>query len=277
MYERTYSSRVLNTEEKKHRKGGRQIPWRKIWITLGTIAVFTGLVVFIRAPRFQVKEVNVVGTNVADPIEVSQFVLGKLQGNFVRVLPRSSILLISPDKLTKEVAAAFPRFKSVKVDRDSFSSLRVDVAEYGGMYLWCDTEDTCSFMDETGTVFADAPYFSGSAYTKIVSGARQEYPFAPITAEQLALVGHLKEKLAAIEIVPLSFAFESDHKLVVAFIHHSNRAVILFNPNEDADVMLGTLYSGLRTNPVSALYHNESKVLEYLDVRFANKLIYKFN
>lgn len=272
--QKRYQASVLkyDTDAKKH----APFPWKRlIWI-VSIVAFFAGIVVLIRLPKFQVHTVNVIGTNVADPVDVSQFVMGSLQGNSVFILPRTSILLVSTVELTKKIQDHFPRFKTVLVERDSMDSLKVTVSEYGGVYLWCDHEDVCSFMDMTGTVFADAPYFSGSAYTKIYIGERAPYPFHPISTEELALVIHLKEQLAKIEINPISFSFESEHKISVSFIHHTSHANIYIDPTKDIDNALETLYSGLRTEPMVSLYRSPLKVLEYIDLRFANKLIYKF-
>jgi hypothetical protein len=155
-------------------------------------------------------------------------------------------------------------------------SLKVTVTEYTGTYLWCDSTDVCSFMDDTGAVFADSPFFSGNAYLKIYSGKRAPYPFYPVTMDQIALISHIKDRLESIDIDPLLFAFSSDHLLSVVFIHNDSRTTIMFDPTEDTDQMLETLYGGLRTEPFADLYHNHSKVLQYIDLRFANKLIYKF-
>lgn len=274
MYERTYHAKVLKYDEKTPPR--RIFSWRRLVTVLGVLVICAGIVILIKAPRFQVQTISVVGVDVADPIEVSQFTLAALQGNYLLFFPKTSILLVNQDKLAQEIKAHYPRFKTVRVDRDSMRSLKVTVTEYAGSYLWCDSTDVCSFMDETGAVFADAPYFSGNAYLKIYSGARIAYPFYPVTIEQLTLVSHIKKRLESIEIDPLSFAFDSDHLLSVVFIHNTSRTTIMFDPTEDTDQMLETLYGGLRTEPFTDLYHNPSKILEYIDLRFANKLIYKF-
>ena len=273
MYERTYNSRVLRTDEKKPVKK-KQIPWKRILVVVSIVLVLVGIVFLVRAPKFQVRTVNVVGTSVTDPSDVSEFVLNSLGGTYAWIFPRTSVFLVSNETIAALVKESFPRLKDVTVDRDGMSSLRVTVGEYPGVYLWCD--DACAFMDETGTVFADAPYFSGSAYLKIFVGTREQYPFSPITPQQVVLVAHLKDRLEAIDIIPLSMRFESEHKLTVGFIHHTRTAQMYFDPKEDIDTSLETLYSGLRTEDVARQYHDSSKVLEYLDVRFANKLIYKF-
>lgn len=272
MYERTYRNRVLKTDQQKPEP--KKFPWKRVIIVTSIVVVLVGIVVLIKTPRFQVHTIAVVGTNVIDPTDVSTFAINTLDGKYLWVLPKSSVFLVSPDTVASAIKEAFPRFDTVVVDRSGMDSLRVTVTEYPGVYLWCD--DDCSFMDEKGTVFADAPYFSGSAYLKLYIGTREQYPFHPITQSQVQLVAQLKKQLEAIDIIPLSIRFITDHKITIDFIHHSSHAQIYVDPSENIDTTLETLYSALRTETVAKLYHDPSKTLEYLDVRFANKLIYKF-
>lgn len=272
--QRRYQSSVLKYD--KESPLPKRFPWKRFFWVLGVLVCVTICIVLIRAPRFQVKSIDVVGTSVADPLEVSEFVLTSLSGYYALFLPKSSILLVSTDQLAQKIKDHFPRFKTVSVERGAMDILKVAVSEYGGVYLWCDTTETCSFMDTTGTVFADAPYFSGSAYLKVFIGQRAPYPFQPITAEQVALIARITERLEAIDIAPLSFTFETEHKLSVVYIHGLSRVTILLDPTTDIDSALETLYSGLRTEPLLGLYHNTKNVLEYFDIRFSKKLIYKF-
>lgn len=274
MYAQTYHSRVLKSDTGPKEK--KPFPWMRFIVIACIVAVATGFVFLIRAPKFQVLNVNVVGANVADPTEISQYVIDTLEGNYLWILPKSSIILAAPDQVRENVAQQYPRFKTVDVDRDSMSSLRVTVTEYPGVYLWCDSTDTCSFMDEQGTVFADAPQFSGSAYLRIYSGDRAAYPFRPLTEKQVALVTQINDRLTAIDIHPLSFAFVADRELRVAFFHNGAQVDILFDPDDNVVTALDTIYTGLRTQPFARRYHDPAQILDYIDVRFGNKLVYKF-
>lgn len=271
MYERTYNKTVLKHDEKPKRKG---FPWKRVLIIAAVLAVVAGVIFSIRAPGLQVREVEVFDTYVADPVEVSQFVLGELAGNYLWILPKSSIVLVSLDTIAMRIQEHFSRFKEVSVDRDSVRKLVVHVKEYEGMYLWCDNE--CSFMDEKGTVFADAPYFSGSAYLKVYNGERQVFPFEGVPPNRLALITTIDEKLRGISIDPTEFRFNNEHELSVHFIHNTHEARILFDPLTDIDGALNALYTGLRTEPLERLYHDSTQILEYLDARFGGKLVYKF-
>ncbi|HWC57392.1 MAG TPA: hypothetical protein VG621_00350 [Candidatus Paceibacterota bacterium] len=282
MYERTYHAKVLRhpprgTSAKKKKR--RAFRWKRFGIFILVVGGIVGSILLVRAPYFQVataSDVHIVGTTVVDPDEVSRYVVSTFKGNALLLFPRTSIFLIAPDTVAAAVQKQFPRFKSVKVVRTDMHSLKVVVAEYPAVYLWCDGNERCSFMDASGVVFADAPYFSGNAYLKLSGGARGVYPFKPLTAADIAFVSTVSARLRAIAITPLSFSFVSDHDVSVGFMHGATVAQLLFDPSKDIDTSLEALYSGLRTDPLASLYHNASKVLEYIDVRFDSKVVYKF-
>src|SRR4051812_49187075 len=96
MYEKSYHTAVLKTDKKPEQKGGR-INWKLILgLFVGAVLV-AGLIVLIKLPQWQVRNIEVVGAHVADPGDVTEFVRGELQGKRLFFLPKTSILLV-PEK-----------------------------------------------------------------------------------------------------------------------------------------------------------------------------------
>lgn len=272
MYERTYQSRVLKSDASK--PDPKKFPLKRLVIILSIIAVIVGFVMLTRTPKLQVQTIEVVGANVADPEEVRLYAASLLEGNHLKLFPKKSMLLLDSDMLASRIKEMFPRFKQVSVTRDGATKLMVSVAEYEGKYLWCDEQ--CFFMDERGSVFAPAPYFSGNAYVKISIGTRGELPFVPITLDQLMLIQTYIDHLRDISIDPIAFHFVSERELDIVFMHQANEAKLMIDPLHDADTTLEALFSALRTDPLEAMYHSAS-VLRYIDLRFENKVVYKFD
>jgi hypothetical protein len=275
MYERTYHKSVLKQAETP--KERRPFPWKRVGIIFGILVAFVGFVFLTRIPKFQVDTVTVEGTNVADPEEVSLYVEKLLEGRALYIFPKTSIILVSSHVIQKNIEADFPRFQSVSVSKSNVHSLHIQVKEYEGVYLWCETEINCFFMDKNGVVFAPAPYFSGNAYVKIYTTKGGTVPFSPITPSELAMIGGIIERLKAISITPDEFNFVSDHQLAVAFSHNGNRSDIYFDPRRDVEESLEILYSGMRVETFGHLYRDMQQRLEYIDLRFSNKMVYKFD
>jgi cell division septal protein FtsQ len=275
MYERTYHKAVLKTESEPQKKR-RRINWKLLVRLLVAVAIVVGVIVLICLPRLQVKTVTVAGANVVDPADVSAFVQQHLQGHELLLLPKTSIFLIHEHSLALDIKQHFSRLQTVSVKRTTFSSLTVTVTEYQGVALWCSDETTCYFMDQNGVVFAPAPYFSGDAYPKIFDGTFQHLPFQAITADQNAAVSLLMARLPIIGIMPEEFHFASSHELDIVFNHNGSQATLLFDPTTDTNEALVALYTGLRTNPLATKYQDPTQVLQYIDLRFENRVVYKF-
>ncbi len=276
MYERTYHKTVLKTEAKEDKKKKPHINWRLILRILIAAVVVAGIVILIRLPRLQVKNITVVGVNVVDPGDITEFVHQQLQGNRLFILPKSSIFLVPDHALEKNIKKHFSRLQTVYVQRANFSTLNVSVTEYQGVYLWCTDDTTCYFMDQNGVAFAPAPYFSGNAYPKIFTGSIKVLPFQAVTSSQVATIALMRDRLSAIGIDPAEFHFDGEHELDVDFNHKGHPALLKFDPTTSVKDALVALYTGLRTNPLASDFHDPNKVLQYIDLRFANRVVFKF-
>lgn len=294
MYERTYQKKVLSQtppEESaaKKRRRRRRAKMRRILKVLFVLALITLVVFLIRLPQLQVRTVDVVGTSVVDPEDVSRYVQSQIEGNILYLLPKKSMLLVPTASIAKWTARQFPRFATVDVRRKGVHGLIVTVTEHTGTYLWCQEAQSqsadaaapsCYFMTSDGLVFAPAPVFSGNAYVRIYMGAKQELPFTPLTPDQLSLVQLLLDRLPAVGITPNAFRAISEHEIEIDFSHYGSTAQLLIDPVQDAshtyDMMLQNIATALSTDPLKSDFANPSKNLEYLDARFANKVVYKF-
>ena len=276
MYGRTYHTKVLKQSEPPKKKR-RRFSWKRFWWGVGIVAFIGGIVCLIRWPRLQVDRIEVVGTEVADPEDVSLFIKSRIEGSYLYFFPRSSMLLVPTASLSKWTARNFPRFSSVEVRRLGVRGLLVTVTEHKGAYLWCEHEASpCFFMTENGVVFAPAPFFSGDAYVRFFAGTRAEMPFMPLTEPQLALGRVLLERLPSIGITPSVLRWVSEHETEVVFSHYGSDATLLLDPANNIDETLEDLATGLATDPLKTKFLSKTNVLEYLDVRFANKVVYKF-
>lgn len=274
MYEQSYHSRLDQSQQGQIRN---KVPWKKIISLVATCALLTGIVFLLRIPFLQIDKIDIVGSEVEDAENVSESLRNFLAGNYLYVLPKTSIFLINTKMIKNEIKNVYPRFKTVSVNRDSIKNLKIFVEEYKGSYLWCDTNDDCAFIDENGVAFADAPYFSGSAYLKIYGNRETQYPYIPLSQKQLNSILEIDQRLKKINIEPISYLILTSNKISAIFIHNKKRTQIKFDINKDLDQTFTTLYTAMRTEPFMSMYNNEENVLEYIDLYSVNKLIYKFN
>lgn len=277
MYQRNYHATVLG-EEKNPKQKRKKFPLKTFLLSFVCVVIVGTFVTLTQLTRLQVTSIDVRGVNSADPKDVSEFVMDTLEGKWLFVFPKKSILLLPDHFLEKAIARAFPKFSDVSVSRGGTQTVVVSVKEYEGVYLWCESEQgECSFMDAQGVVFAPAPFFSGSAYIKIISGVKKEYPFIGTNNTDLESITFLLARLRAINIEPTSFRFSyAPSKLVVTFYHNTHNAEIIIDPTLSLETTLESFFTALRTQPFAGKFRGGVSRLQYIDLRLPHKVVYKF-
>lgn len=276
-YNRSYQDKVLRTEadvekEKKRTKIKR-------WFFLLTLFVLCiGFVCIARLSSLQVDTIVVKGAKSASPEDVESYVSELTEGNWLHILPKRSIVLFPDSFVRKALYAQFPKFSFVEVKRSGMHSIAVNIREYEGVYLWCNTQDDCSFMTRDGVVFMHAPFFSGSAYVKIFGGEKTDYPFKPLYTSELAAVELLISRLRAIGIEPAEFRFNrgATNRLEVVFYHNGAESKLFFDASLSLEMSLDSLYATVRTDTFSRKYKSGLASLEYVDVTLPAKVVYRF-
>ncbi len=280
MYEKKYQARVLKQDTAPSSKKKVSFSWKRLLLIVIVLAILGGGIFLIKYPKFQIATVSVVGTSVLDNEEVSNSIKSKLVGRLLWIFPKTSVFLVNDTSLEKTLKKEFSRIETVKVRRANLSSLVVTIKEFDAQYLWCQssgTADDCYLMDKQGMVYSPSPVFSGSAYIKLYTGTPlDELPFLGISPADLERVVQIKKQLSDINIDPISITFVSPRETRIDFMHHKSVAQLIIDPSVSTDTSLEYLFSGIRTEPLSSLFHNQSKILLYIDVRFPNKVVYKF-
>lgn len=274
MYEKSYHAKVIKTDPVREKKARRRRKKKIIFYTIIGVVCATVLIFLLRLPVLQLKTVRVEGTEVVDPVDIQTAVFKRLEGNYLFVIPKTNILLLPLPSIERMLAGAFPRLQTITLSRSSISTLAIKVSEYHAKYLWCDS--SCFFMDQNGMVYSSAPYFSGTTYPKIFNTQAKELPFSPLSAQELSMIDTLSERLPQMKIVLEEIHFDTTHTARIIFPHNGSLATLYIDPGVSIEKTLDNLYSGIRTDPLSSLFADKTKVLQYIDMRYGDRVIYKF-
>jgi hypothetical protein len=260
----------------------------RLWLIVSGIAIavlFAGSLFAAYHQKLTIQNVAVEGNKTVDDMAISAVIEEELAGKYFWIYPKRNALIYPAGEIVASVGAAFPRLSSIELAEDDFQNLRLKVAERKGEYLWCLPDESCYFADSNGFVFALAPKFSGHLYLEIWSGkatdpvGRQVMPAADFNR----LVGFYRGLSAALAGSPLDegaiYRVEpgnlNDWDFVAAGPgEHTWR--IRFDASADLGLALASAQSVLADpNFVAELKENVNR-LEYLDLRFAPKIFYRF-
>lgn len=271
----------------------RERLWRSsLWLLLA-LAVLADFIIFANHSRLLIKQVQISGQETVSENILAQATQEFLAGNYFFFLPRRNALWYPRRVLAQTLLTQFPTIQSIVITRENFTTLKLQIAERRGEYLWCsaDQKSACFLLDSSGLAFAPAPTFSGEAFVKFltpeVNLALNARPvpvqdFTQITNLLASLNQTLSQTILArvvIREVELSSAGAYRLTATQAADTLSRPLTILVNLGQASSDLSLTLQAALQAPDFIAEYQQAEKNqqnLEYLDLRFPGKVFYKF-
>ncbi len=165
-------SRIIYTPRPEMRGG---YPCRKkllgMMIFLSVAVVLGGAVYLLRLPELQIREIRISGNNTLVAGDLEAAVAAKLSGEYLFLLPKRSIFLVSGGEIEEYLRLKFPKIKEVDAERKFPREILVNLEEreFWGIFCSGPNEARCVYIDETGFSYAGAPESSGSLLRKVKS------------------------------------------------------------------------------------------------------------
>ena len=276
-----HSPKLLELKKKR-----RQTFFNKILLSLIAFsAIFAGLVFVSRLDKLNIFEIEVIGNKVVETELIKEVVKNNLEGYYLWFLPKSNFLLLPKNKIKNELTVRFKRLKDISFDLGNTGVLSVSFSEREGKYIWCgenlpeagakSEESSCYFVDESGYVFDQAPYFSGEVYFKFFGPVSDSY-FSPDLFEKIIV---LKENLSNMGMKPTSLYIKNDGDMEIYLSSNKmppDAPKIIFKDTFEAEKLSENLQAALATEPLQSDFKNKYSSLLYIDLRYGNKVYYKF-
>lgn len=230
--------------------------------------------------QLTINAVDVHGVAALSPETLVASVNAGLASEGFRLFAKDNIFLYPKRAIEAALGRDFPRIKHVSLSREALlaQAVVVEVKEREAYAKWCTgaitdarrASDRCYLIDSAGFVFAEAAGDATAVPYEFRGGLATDH--SPIgqwflrgkLSEAVALMG----RLAAAGHAPNGFAVESDKGLAVSL----GTGPILYAPfGEDPDALIRTLETALKAESL------EGKIgtLQYIDLRFGNRVYYK--
>jgi len=243
------------------------------------LALAYGVHLVSYAPMFNVQNVTVSGVEQIEPDLIESYVLAQLNDGSFHFLSRSNILLYPKEVIEKGIVASFPRVKDVVITRPSTLSqqLQIAVGERHPYALWCrtileGTPETCYAVDDGGYIFAESATSSHGEFETAYrfSGGIDAEPIG-----QHFISGQLPGVLSLLRILQQETDFEPTHVEILPdqdyLVKLAEGFAIKASFGQDA-AMLGR---NLELILASEALRDHVADLEYIDLRFGNRVYYK--
>ncbi|HAS80547.1 MAG: hypothetical protein UR25_C0001G0153 [Candidatus Nomurabacteria bacterium GW2011_GWE1_32_28] len=281
------SPRILELKKKKYETLRKKIYFFIFLFFL----ILVGLSFLSRWDNLNIDNIEVSGNKVIETKVIEDIVKDKIAGNYFYFFPKTNFFFYPKNKIITELTDKFRRIKNISINLRNLKTLEISLTERVALYTYCgDTLDLkpeienqeCYFIDESGYIFDEALYFSGNVYLKFFGildknkdSPLGSYFYQPYFKKLVAL----KETLNKINIKPVAFFIE-DNEDVKMFLSSSVTyqmgPEIIFKLDSDFDKVIENLQSVLTTEPLKSDFKNKYDSLLYIDLRFGNKVYYKF-
>jgi len=260
-----------------------------LFLTVVCIALLLGFVYAARHPKLQLIQVSVVGNTVVDAKDVISLVDADLAGMYAYVIPRRNAFFYPRKQIIADIRREFPRFDSLDVNRTDLNSILIKVSEVRGHALWCGADTSnisndvpCWFTDGAGKLVSEAPRYSGNVYLRFFGGSIdpadtnvlgqafvEPAAFQKLIAfsEQLALLGFNVRALVIGEGAENTFVVD---------VGEGSSANIPFHAADDYGLLVANLTAALSKPELAAKLKADKQHLQYFDLRYENKVYYKF-
>lgn len=268
------------------RKQRRMRLYGRTVVVIALIAMLVGGLSYVtHLDQLELHTVNVNGAQMLSASAVTAVVDTQLEGNVGGIFSKRSTFLYPQSAIEEELNETFPVIKSARVETQGLTGneLTVVVHERTPFALWCSGGDigaamglstACYVMDETGFVFASA--FQANALGKgllVYRGgiATSSDPIgSTVLPHNFTAVAVAVEAMRAIIPNPSELIIEGN----TLSLRYNTGLTIRFTVTRAAekDALIANLRSALESEALTGVpYEN----IEYIDLRFENRLYYK--
>lgn len=243
----------------------------------------------LRIPAFNINNLIISGNKVIETKVIEDIVKNEISGHYLWLFPKTNFLIYPKYKIKKELNSKFKRFENLSIKVKDFKSLEVNVSEYEGKYLWCgvvvpilnsNINQKCYFLDDSGYIFDEAPYFSGNVFFKFYGDdiVNKENPLGSyFIKDKFVKIIEFKNTIEKMNLKPNALWLDNDRE---ANFSLSNEPMIgpriIFKIDEDYQKLAENLQAAISTEPLQTELKTKLSSLLYIDLRFGNKVYYKF-
>ncbi len=224
------------------------------------------------------------GAETVFPEEALKIAESSIAGKYFFLFPKNNALIYPRWAVKREILNGIKKVKAVETETNG-NTLSVKITERKPTYVWCPQglpdekavllpKFQCYFLDQDGFSFSEAPRFSGPVFFEIYATgtlANEDdfvgvYPFKKSKFDNLMA---FKNGLEAINLSPVRLIElkDRDYKFIL-----KNRGAIFINDKNDLAVSLRNLASAKKSLEDGGKAANS---LEYIDLRFGNKVFFK--
>jgi len=281
------SRRVIEIK-RKHRTRRLRLG---IFFLILFLSIAGALAYFSFHKRVTINKIIVTGTSIVNKLDVVSHVEKQLNGKYYHLYNRGNSLIYPRNEIYQDLIVSFPRIKELSIDRDNFNTLNINIIERFGSYLYCGSSipelesevgENCYFINNDGYIFDKSPYFSGSVYFKYyikISDETNPLNQNIFEADRFHELVRFIDGISTIGFMPIYLTIE-ENDIYSLYIDSNLGKIapkIIFKKDNNLETILSNLSTAMNKPEFANEINSKYSILQYIDLRFKNKVLYKFN
>ena len=260
----------------------------RIAIIFGVIFFIVGIISYVsHLPKVRISEVVLSGGLLVTEKEIKDESLLFMQGKYFWLFPKNNSFLYNKNELKIHLKEKFKRIDTIDIKLEGLNTIQVSITERKPVAIWCRDivgtsttievvsgfKESCYFIDSFSTVFAQAPSFSGDAYFKFYGLLKDEDPIGKkyiASSTGFTSINNFIESVKSLKIKPISLIGKEEDEFSLLL---QGGGEIYFDTRKSLDITFDNLKI-LLESPELKIKQGQLPV-EYVDLRYGNKLFYK--
>lgn len=251
----------------------KKLIYTSVFYLIAFLFIFIIVFSFSYIPYFKIKKVSIESDSTfIKTDQLTQYVSNYLDERYLWFIHLNNIFFFPKTRVEQDILRDFPRVKEISIDRDFPNTMRIKIKERKEVVSICYIED-CSFIDTNGFIFEKAPFFSGSIFTKFTDNRSNVERF--FIGQQFMDEVEFKNVIKFVSLVKdynigiseIILKDNGEYNVITSFGWY-----ILLDKNNDANSAFENFKISYDTK-----IKDSKKQLEYIDLRFGNKVVFKFN
>lgn len=254
-------------------------------VIVGALSYFSG------NKRIVINEIKITGTHIINQEDIKEEVQKYISGKYIYLFAKNNSFIYPHNKTYENLILNFPRIEKLSVRRNGLNIIHVDITERVGSYLYCGASipenkeeigENCYFINNDGFIFDKAPYFSGNIYFKyyMFLENKEDNPLGKqmMSIDDFHKLARFVDGITSIGFEPI-YIFKDKDGTDYLYLNHSvggTSPKILFKDYDNLDIIQDNLAIAMRKKEFADEINSKYNTLLYIDLRFPNKVLYKF-
>ncbi len=223
--------------------------------------------------KIRIQNVVVTGDTSIDKSTISAIAEIVLADRYMWLIPTDNFLLYHKEKIKSEILNQNKKIDSVHISYVHFpNEIEIRIADRSPEYQWCKDANDCYFMDKDGFIYEKASILMPNPYIEFFGLVKDTAVGQSFFFEKFPAISSFLQNMNEAKLSPVSFTARDENNYEIML---SGGGKIIMNDKDSFDAYLKNI-NVLIDNGYLKTDSDSLKKLEYIDLRFGNKVPLKF-